>query len=211
MKIKVGIVDDHQLFVKSLSLMLASFNHYEVVLEATNGKDLQQKIVYLKDLPDLMLVDVNMPVMNGIETAGWLNTHYPQIKLIALSMNDGDKTILSMLRAGCCAYLLKDLHPTELETALNDIYKKGYYNADATNANFRRLLINDAGQVKITEKEKHFLQLSCSDLTYKQIAKELNLSERTVDSYREIMFEKLNVQSRVGMVLEAIRMDLVKI
>jgi DNA-binding NarL/FixJ family response regulator len=209
MKITIGIVDDHQLFLKSLSLMLKSFNDYEVVVEALNGKDLQEKMLQKNVVPSIMLIDVNMPVMNGIETAAWLNSGYPQIKLVALSMNDSDKVIIDMIKSGCCAYLLKETHPDELEKALHEINAKGYYNADASNINFRRLLNSEKETIHINDKEKTFLKHACSDLTYKQIAALMNLSERTIDGYREALFGKLKVQSRVGLAMEAIRKGLV--
>ncbi|MCH5598369.1 response regulator transcription factor [Niabella ginsengisoli] len=213
MKTKIGLVDDHQLFLKSLSLMLESFQVYDVVLEASNGKDLQQKIKQRKDLPEIILIDVNMPLMNGVETAKWLTENYPQIKPVALSMNADDNAIISMFKAGCCGYLLKDTHPNELEKALDEINRKGYYNADAGNINFRRILMK-AGEKEeslITPKEMIFLQYACSELTYKKIASEMNLSERTIDGYRESLFKKFNVQSRVGLCLEALRKELVKL
>jgi DNA-binding NarL/FixJ family response regulator len=138
MKTTIGIIDDHVLFAKSLGLMLDSFNNYEVTIEALNGKDLQEKIAQGKKIPSIMLIDVNMPVMNGMETARWLNNHYPQMKLVALSMNDDEKVIIDMIRAGCCAYMLKETHPDELEKALHEIHTKGYYNADASNIQSRR-------------------------------------------------------------------------
>jgi DNA-binding NarL/FixJ family response regulator len=128
MNIKIGIVDDHELFLKSLGMMLSSFRHVEIVLEAINGKDLQAKMVGQPVLPDIMLIDVNMPIMDGVQTAKWLARHYPTIQLVALSMKDDDKTIAEMLGAGCCAFLLKDTDPNELEKALNEVYKNGYYN-----------------------------------------------------------------------------------
>jgi DNA-binding NarL/FixJ family response regulator len=208
--ITIGVVDDHQLFLKSLSLMLTSFKDYDVIIEALNGKDLQGKMITGKVVPDIMLIDVNMPVMNGVETTEWIHTHYPSVKLVALSMNDDDKTIIEMIKAGCCAYLLKDTHPNELEKALAEINLKGYYNADISNINYRRLIMTDQKKetLNITDKEKQFIQLACSDMTYKQIASVMNLSERTIDGYRESLFQKLNVQSRVGLALEAIRRGL---
>ncbi|RQO65380.1 DNA-binding response regulator [Pedobacter sp. KBW06] len=211
MKISIGIIDDHQLFLKSLVLMLHTFKKYEVVVQATNGQDLQNKMKADTSIPEIMLIDVNMPVMDGVATASWLNQHYPAMKLVALSMNDTDKTIIEMIKAGCCAYLLKDTHPNDLEKALNEIQLKGYYNADVSNINFRRLLNYEQDLIKLNEKEKTFLQLACSDLTYKQIAALMFLSERTIDGYRESLFQKLNVQSRVGMALEAIRKGFVKL
>lgn len=209
MKIPVGIADDHQLFLKSLGLMLKSFLEYDVVVEALNGKELQEKLQQSPITPSIMLIDVNMPVMNGIETAKWLHTNYPNMKLVALSMNDNDSIIIDMIKAGCCAYLLKETHPDELEKGLREIHQKGYYNADASNINFRRLLQSEKESVPISEKEKQFLQFACSDMTYKEIATAMFLSERTIDGYRESLFGKLKVQSRVGLAMEAIRRGLV--
>ncbi|GAC1529593.1 MAG: two-component system response regulator DegU [Sediminibacterium sp.] len=211
MKTSIGIIDDHQLFLKSLRLMLESFKDYDVVLEALNGKELQEKIKKTKPAPDIILIDVNMPVMNGIETTQWLHAQYPGIKLVALSMNDGDKVIIDMIKAGCCAYLLKDTHPDELEKALEEINTKGYYNADVSNINFRRLLQIEKEALLINDRERQFLQLACSDMTYKEIASMMNLSESTIDGYRETLFQKLKVKSRVGLALEAIRKELVKL
>jgi len=128
-----------------------------------------------------------------------------------LSMKDDDDTILGMIRNGCCAYLLKDIHPYELEKALHEVHTKGYYNGDVYNLNYRRIVRNalHKDQVVISDREQTFLQLACSDLTYKEIAAKMNLAERTIDGYREALFGKLNVQSRVGMVLEALKLQLV--
>lgn len=212
-KIKIGLVDDHQLFLKSLSLLLESFKGYEVIMEASNGKDLQEKLKGRKTLPDIILVDVNMPVMNGVETTKWLTENHPEIKPVALSMNADDNAIISMFKAGCCGYLLKDTHPNELEKALDEINRKGYYNADAGNINFRRLLMKseEKEEKNLTDRERTFLKYACSDLTYKQIAAEMHLSERTIDGYREALFKKMNVQSRVGLCLEALRRELVSL
>ena len=211
--ITIGIVDDHQLFVKSLGLMLATFDRYKVVIEASNGKDLQTKMQQSKIVPDLMLLDVNMPQMDGYETARWLQQYNASIKLVALSMNDNDTAIINMIKAGCCAYLLKDTHPNELEKALNEIATKGYYNGDMSNINFRRLLQAQEKKeaLNITAREQQFLEHACSDMTYKYIASLMGVSERAVDGYRESLFEKLKVQSRVGLCLEALRRELVKL
>ncbi len=209
----LAIADDHQLFLKSVSILISSFNAFSIVADALNGKDLLDKIGTLEQQPDIVLLDVNMPVMNGVQTAQILLEKYPLAKVVALSMKDDDNTIISMLKAGCCAYLLKDIHPDELEKALHEIASKGYYNADSLNLHYRRILMNKSNEKPLTlsEKEKTFLQLACSDLTYKQIAAQMNLSERTIDGYREGLFEKLDVQSRTGMALEAIRRNLVSL
>lgn len=213
MKIKIGLVDDHQLFLKSLSLMLLTLGDYDVVVEAFNGQDLQRKIAQVKETPDIILLDVNMPVMDGIITAAWLRTSFPLIKLVALTMNDHDNSIIQMFRNGCCAYLLKDVHPTELNKALKQVYSSGYYNADSARFNAGRLLVKAEKdpRLHLTVKEKSFLQLACSEKTYKHIAIEMGVAERTVDGYRESLFRKFGVQSRVGLCLEALRRDLVSL
>lgn len=213
MKITIGIVDDHQLFLKSLTVLINSFDGCEVILEALNGEELMRKLEAAEKKPDILLVDVNMPVMDGPRAVAKITSAYPAIRISALSMKADDLTIIKMLKAGSSAYLLKDIHPDELERALNEIYKKGFYNADAANINYRRLLIKEeeSEKLKISDREKEFLRLSCSDLTYKQIAGQMYLSERTIDGYRESLFEKLNVKSRVGMVLEAMRQNLVSL
>lgn len=211
MKIKVGLVDDHQLFIKAVALMLETLQDFEVIVEALNGQDLQRKLTGSKLSPDIMLIDVNMPVMDGVETSRWLQENHPSIKLIALSMNDKDGAIIKMFKAGCCAYLLKDVHPAVLEKALHQVHEYGYYNADAIQFSPWRLLgkSNQETQITITPKEQLFLKLSCSDLTYKEIARDMHVSERTVDGYRDSLFQKFGVQSRVGLVLEALRKDFV--
>ncbi len=213
MKITIGIADDHQLFLKSLSILVESFKTFTILVDALNGEMLLKRLETLKDLPDLILLDVNMPVLDGPATAKIISEKYPRIKLVALSMKDDDTSVINMIRAGCCAYLLKEIHPNELEKALNEVYKTGYYNADISNLRYRRLLTHqkEEEELHLTDREREFLKLACSDLTYRQIADKMHLSERTIDGYRESLFQKLSVQSRVGMVLEALRRNLVSL
>lgn len=213
MTVTIGMADDHQLFLKSLISLVNGFNKYTVVAEALDGGELLKRLEALSEKPSIVLLDVNMPGMGGVEAAQKIASLYPDIKLVALSGKDDDTTIINMLRAGCVAYLLKDIHPDELERALDEIARKGFYNADTANINYRRLLLQDHKneKLKLTDRELTFLQMACSDLTYKQIASKMNLAERTIDGYRESLFEKLNVQSRVGMAMEAIRRQLIQI
>lgn len=211
--ITIGIADDQQLFVRSLSALINSISGFQPSLEAFNGEDLIRKLINARVLPDILLIDVNMPPMNGPEAAQAISEKFPHVKMVALSMQDDDTTIIRMLKAGCCAYLQKDISPAEFEKALNEVSTKGFYNGDLVNIKFRRLIMHESKDKanELTAKELSFLKLACSDLTYKQIASEMKLAERTIDGYRESVFEKLNVQSRVGMALEAIRKGLVKL
>lgn len=209
--ITVGIADDERLFVKSLATLINTFPRFKTVIDALSGEDLLHTLETGTVQPDIILLDVNMKGIDGIETATRISQKFPVIKLAALSMKDDNTTIISMLKAGCCAYLVKDINPDELEKALDEISMKGYYNADAANINYRRLITQNKKEesLQLTEREKSFLQLACSDMTYKQIAAQMHLSERTIDGYRDSIFEKFNVQSRVGMAMEAIRRKLV--
>ena len=115
MKVAIGIVDDHKLFLSSLKMLITTFKEYEVVLESFNGKDMVHKIEQKKAKPDIMLVDIDMPEMNGEETVRWLQKKYPNIKCVALTMKEDDYSIIRMIRAGCCSYLLKDINVIEFE------------------------------------------------------------------------------------------------
>jgi DNA-binding NarL/FixJ family response regulator len=213
MSIRIGLADDHQLFLKSLSMLVSSLPGYEVVLEALNGQECLTRIRQLSAPPDILLIDLNMPVLDGHQTAKTIASEFPSVKMAALSMKSDDRSIINMIKAGCCAYLMKEIHPNELERALDQMHRVGYYNADAANINYRRLLLfqQEEEQLSITPKEKIFMQFASSDLTYKQIAAEMSLAERTIDGYREILFKKLNVQSRVGLVLEALRRNIIQL
>ena len=203
MKIPVALVDDHRLFVESLSTTIDKYGTFEVIIYATSGEELLKKLETASALPDILLLDVSMKEMDGVATAKLVQERYPLIRMAALSTNDDDYTIIRMIKAGCCAYLVKSVSAAELKIALEEIHEQGYYNGDAVNVNHRRLLTYK--EIALTEKERIFVQLACSDLTYKQIAAKMHLSERTIDGYREQVFVKMQVQSRVGMVLEAIK------
>ena len=210
-KINIGLVDDHQLFSKSLGLLLSSFPNISVVIDAVNGKDLQQKIKHVDVLPEIMLVDVSMPVMDGPQTTEWLHATYPNMRLVALSMDDKEATIIRMLKAGCCSYLLKDINPNELEHALEEVHRHGFYNPAISYQRLMEQTKEENATAALSEKELQFLHLACSDMHYREVASIMNLSERTIDGYRAMVFEKLNVQSRTGMVMVALRKGLVKL
>ncbi|MDB5122363.1 MAG: two component transcriptional regulator, LuxR family [Mucilaginibacter sp.] len=209
MKISIGVADDQQLFLRSLSSLISSFPECEVVTEALNGQELLKNLAALEVLPDIILIDVQMPVMDGPAAVKEITAKYPDIATIALSMKEDDHSVLGMLRAGCSAYLLKDVHPRELKEAITEVKAHGYYNGDVLARNRRRLLRGEADEIKLTDREKHFLKLACSDYTYKEIAAKMYLSEKTIDGYRDSLFQKLNVRSRTGMALEAIKRNLV--
>jgi len=213
-KIQVAIADDHTLLRKALAKLVSSFENYSVLFEADNGKEIKNKISE-HIIPDIVLLDVNMPEMDGYETAGWLFKNHPQIKVLALSMFSDEKTIIKMLRLGAKGYILKNIDPEELKNALDSVVKKNFYLSEYISGKIISGLHKDVDRqeepVNLTEKEKDFLRLICSEITYKDIAAKMYVSPRTVDEYRNHLFEKLKVKSRIGLVLYAIRNGLAEV
>ena len=213
-KIQVAITDDHVLLRNALARLVNSFDGYSVLLEADNGKDLRNKI--MKHLvPDVVLLDVNMPEMDGFETTQWLRKNYPFIKILALSMLSDEKTIIKMFRLGATGYLLKNTDADELKKALDAVINKNVYLSEYVSAKLVSGLhtdtVNDIKPVFLNERERDFLRWVCTELTYKEIAEKMNLSPRTVDDYRQSLFNKLKVHSRVGLVMYAIRNGIVEV
>jgi len=216
--VTLALVDDHTLFRKGLiSLIEMVGNQYSILFEADNGIDLQQKIK--KDNPpDIILMDINMPGMDGFASVGWLNENYPLIKILVVSMIEKEETIVKMLKLGVKGYLCKDVEPKELGEALNAIINKGFYYTDFITGKLVHSLQN--GQEVsaknnalnlMNDREKDFLQLACSEYTYNEIAAKMFLSPKTIDGYRNSLFEKLNVKSRVGLALFAVKHGLVQL
>jgi two-component system invasion response regulator UvrY len=207
-KIQVAIADDHTLLRKALAKLVGSFENYTVLFEADNGKEIKKRInEHL--VPDLILLDVNMPEMDGFETAGWLNKNYPKIKVLALSMFSDERTIIRMLRQGARGYIMKNIDPEELKKALDSVVTKNFYLSDEISGKIISGLHKDADRAEeapqLTPREKEFLRLICTEITYKDIAAKMFVSPRTVDEYRSNLFEKLKVKTRVGLAMYAIR------
>jgi DNA-binding NarL/FixJ family response regulator len=207
-KITVAIADDHVLLRNALARLVNTFDDYIVIFEAGNGKELKTKILQ-EGIPDIVMLDINMPEMNGYETAQWLNRNYPQIKILALSMLSDEKTIIKMFRLGAKGYLLKNTDAAELKDALNTLTEKNFYLSDYVSEKLVKGLNIDGGkeekEIILNEKEREFLRWACTEFSYKDIAAKMFLSTRTIDDYRASLFRKLKVNSRVGLVMYAIR------
>ena len=186
---------------------------FEVIVYAADGETFLAKLAELPELPDIVLIDVSMEGLSGFEVAQEMSRKFPLVHKIALSTIDQEATIIRMLRAGCCAYLLKDTDQKDVEKALLAVYDQKYYNSEGLQMDYRKLerLAPAELGVQLNHRELEFLRLACSELTYKEIAHEMHVAERTVDGYRESLFDKLNVRSRVRMALEAISLGLVKL
>lgn len=204
--IKIALADDHAMLRKSLRLVIDSMKAFEVVADVDNGKQLLEYLKEIETLPDICVLDINMPEMNGYDTANAISEQFPDIKILALSMYDNEANIIKMLRSGASGYLLKDAEPSELKTALEEIHKHGFYHSGVVT---QHLLKSMDENNELNENEMEFLKLCCTELTYKEIAEKMFKSPRTIDGYRDILFTKLNLSSRSGLVLYAIRTGLV--
>jgi|SRR5665213_573535 len=213
----VVLVDDHVLLRNGLANLIESFGNYKVLFEADNGKYFMEKLKP-KNLPEIVLLDINMPKMDGYETALWLKENYPDIKILALSMYDNENSIIRMFKAGVKGYILKDCDPSELKNALEALVTKGFYYSEMVTGKLIHTINNldDKGNqvknlVKLNDREITFLKLACSELPYKEIADKMFVSPRTIDGYRDDLFEKLNVKTRVGLVMYAIKNGIMNI
>ena len=211
---QVAIVDDHTLFRKGLAALIGSFPDYQVTIEAGNGEEF---IAQLKNnkLPDVVLLDISMPGMDGFATCQWIRDHYPEMKVLALSTMDADTAIIRMIRSGAKGYILKDADLAELKRAFSDLFSMGFFYNDLVSRKIMKSAKEVAGEqsalLRLNQNELAFLKLACSEKTYQEIAAEMFKSEKTIDGYRADVFSKLNVGSRVGMVMYAIKNNLVQL
>jgi two-component system invasion response regulator UvrY len=212
----IALADDHVLLRKGLVSLVENLG-YKVILEVDNGQELTEQI-QAGVHPDLVLMDINMPVKDGYETTKWLKNNAPLTKVLALSMYDDESAIIRMLKNGAKGYILKDSEPGELRTAIESILSKGFYYSEMVTGRLIHsinTMDDEDSPAKnlsgLNEREIDFLKLAATELTYKEIAEQMHLSPRTIDGYRDALFEKLNIKSRVGLVLFAIKNGLVKV
>jgi len=209
----IVIVDDHLLIAKAISSMITQFKGYNVLYEVENGQELINKFQLEKNIPDIILLDISMPVMNGFETAAWLKQNHPAVKVIVLTMQGDDASLVKMIKAGAISYLNKNVHPTELQKALDAVCEKGIYYPDwATSRILYALSHNDDEHtVKLSEREIEFLRYCCTEMTYSEMGEKMFCSGRTIESYRDSLFEKLHVKTRTALALFAVKIGLHKL
>tara|TARA_R110002124_G_scaffold227889_1_gene393205 strand:+ start:110671 stop:111306 length:636 start_codon:yes stop_codon:yes gene_type:complete len=210
MKYSVAIVDDHVLLSQAIVGLVNSFDKFEALYICKNGQELLDKFKIPSNIPDVVLMDINMPILNGIETTQILKEEFPKVNVLALSIEENETTILKMLRAGAKGYLMKDTKKEILEEALLQVIEKGYYHTNTIAQLLVGSLIKKPSEVELKEREIEFIKHACTEMTYKEIAEVMFLSTKTIEGYRDSIYEKLNIKNRIGLVLYAIRNDLFK-
>lgn len=216
-KTLIAIADDHTMFRKGLVTLINFFPNYEVLFDAANGKDFIAQL-NPKRLPNIVLMDINMPEMDGYATAEWLLNKYPDIRVLALSTMDSETAIIKMIKSGARGYVLKDAEPDELHTAFDEVMSRGYYYNELITSKVLRSVRDIVDQknpvatfIKLTEREIEFLKYACSEMSYKEIADKMFVSVRTVEGYRDKLCEKLDLKTRTGLALYAIKNQIVQL
>lgn len=207
--IKIALADDHTLLRSALASVINKSGNFSVVMEAGTGNELITKI---QDgiIPDIILLDLNMPGLDGYETARWVQANQPDIHIIMLTMYHTDQTMIRLLQAGVKGFLTKDTEISELRSALNTVIRSGYYHTNNTTGRLINLFRKSQEhstlmRSMLSDTEYSFLRWVCTELTYKEIAREMRLNVRAVDNIRDTLFGKLEVKSRVGLVMYSIR------
>jgi DNA-binding NarL/FixJ family response regulator len=212
--IKVALADDHVLLRNALGTLINGFGDCRVIYQSGTGREL---IENLKTgiVPDVIILDLNMPDMDGFDTADWMQKKFRQVHVLMLTMYDSELSLIRLLQAGVRGFLKKDIHPNELKFAIHSVIQSGYYYSNHTTGKLVNLFRhNTEGSMSLhkamlTEQEIQFLKLACTDLTYKEVAQRMGLNPRSVDTLRDQLFTKLDVRSRVGLAMVAIRHGIV--
>ncbi|WP_299113963.1 response regulator transcription factor [uncultured Winogradskyella sp.] len=208
MKHTIAIVDDHILIANALKSIISNFKDFEVIHISENGLDFQEKIK-TKSLPKIILLDISMPIMDGFETAQWLKATYPDILIMALSMQDDEQSLIKMIKNGAKGYMLKNAQPNDLEKALNSLVKNGQFFPDWAASkvftSIREDTIDASSKLNLSDREIEFLKYSVTEMNYKEISEKMFCSPRTVENYRDSLFEKLELKSRVGLAVFALK------
>ena len=214
--IRIAIADDEALFRKGMKLILNAYPELEVIMEAENGNDLIQQLEQMNALPDILLLDLKMPGMNGIEAARVIRKQYPELKIIVLSTHFSRAFIINMIELGAAAYLPKNSNPEEVVETIQAVHNSGFHYNKEVMSIIRESMIEKKTPkahfpFELTSREKEILQLICEQYTTPEIASKLFISPRTVDGHRNNLLSKLNCKNIAGLVVFALQHGVVNI
>ena len=208
-KIKIALADDHVMVRKGIKEIISSFGGFDIILEANDGEELINLLKGVKVLPDICVLDINMPNKNGYNTLKEIKELWPSVKFLILTMFNNEFNILRMLKEGAHGFLLKNSDPKDLEIALNSIHSAGHYHSSLLSGRaFKAMNDVHINFPQITDKEMQFLALCCSNMTYKDMADKLILSQRTIEGYRDSLFKKLDLNTRTALAMYAVSIGL---
>jgi len=208
----VAIADDHKIFCDSLEALINDLTDFEVIWTALDGEQAISKLQQVAK-PDILLLDINMPGKNGLEVAEWIQQNIAAVHILALTMESDDNTVVKMMRFGVRGYLLKNISKEELLHALQSVVKYGFYYTPMVSAQIGKQFTPKklVPVIELTVREQELLQLLCTDLSYSEIAQKMFLSESTVDTYRARLFDKFEVKNRVGLLLKANSLGMIRL
>lgn len=213
-KIKVAIADDYRIFREGLKVSLSQDDKMDMIFEVDNGEDLLKNIETNK--PDVVIMDLKMPIMDGMEATQQLRKKYQDIKVVVVSMYDDDKFIIHLMEIGANGYLFKNAEPDEIRKAIHSVYENGYYFNDIVNKALLKKLVLKGNikpsfnqNVELTERELQVLKLICEEKTAAEIGKEIFLSPRSVEGIRQRLIEKIGVRNTAGLVMFAAKNGMV--
>lgn len=214
-KIRLVIADDQVLFRKGLAALIEKEDDLELMAEADNGQELLDKMRPMPVAPDVAIVDMHMPVMNGVELNDILHQEFPEVKVVILSVYDQERFISKMIEAGASGYLIKNTEVEELLTAVRKVHDAGFYFNQASLAamknawQYRNQNIRNLSRIPIdlTDREREVLRLICKEYTNNEMADNLNISVRTVEGHRNNLLAKTGCKNTAGLVVFAIRYE----
>lgn len=213
--IKLALVDDHIVTRKGIRTIIEMHHEIRVILEASNGKELLQSLSKTDNHPDIILLDISMPVMNGFDTIEALQTKYPSIKVIVFTLLGEEDTVIHMIRKGASGYIRKNTDPLQLSTIINTVQTTGFYIGDLVKKDHFQTSLQGKkkgyflGKHVLSPKELEFIHLSSTNLNYKEIAEKMEVSPKTIENYRDSLFQKLEIKNRAALALYAFKNGLI--
>jgi DNA-binding NarL/FixJ family response regulator len=214
-KINVGIIDDQHLFRQGLVSLLKDYPEVNISLEASDGKELLA-MLYAGNVPDVLLLDIEMPVMNGIEALKIIREKKISVKVLIITMHDEEEMVIHLIEKGANGFLPKNEDIENVVDAIVAVVQNDYYfNDKFSKAMLHNLMTSEKIEPKfissrLNEKELEIVQMVCAEMTNKEIALKLNLSSRTVDGYRERILKKIGAKNTAGIVMYALKFKLIK-
>lgn len=215
--ITIALVDDHTITRKGIKTVIELHRNIKVVMEASNGKELLDQLADARVLPHIVILDITMPVMDGYTTLERLQKKYPAIKIIAFSLFYEEDTVINMITQGACGYIPKSADPATLAEAIFAVHARGIYLGELAKKEYFRKpdpakkKPGFSGKQFLSVKEVEFIKLAATNLNYREIAEAMEVSPKTIENYRDSLFQKLSIKNRAALVIYGFKNGLIDI